>query len=395
MKEKNNLHLEKVSITGFRTIQNLKVKLHPDLNIIIGKNGTGKTNFCEVLYNALTFNSYIKLRFKCNFTIFYEDDRGIDITIQNDTNKESLILRTKNISGIYKNKKYQHLSNPINLHHFSKVLGYSYNTIYIKHGIPSHYDSIGEPLNFTIDHNIFSEELMALVFDQDSLLLKELVVNILTRETFPEDDINIENLEKALSNFEKKTLTIKPHLVQYSNIQDFRLNKNSTIQIDEKQELFHVKNLFFEFQVNDQWLSFEHLSSGTQRMFYIISEIAINSTMAFYDTMQFTNKENNKIIILEEPELGLHPHQLNKLLQFIKEFSKQHQFIITTHSPQVLDMLEPDEVNRILISRIKDGKTKLVKLKAAEIRKAQKYMQEELFLSDYWKYSDLEKEEEA
>jgi len=102
--------------------------------------------------------------------------------------------------------------------------------------------------------------------------------------------------------------------------------------------------------------------------------------------------DNNElpIILLEEPELGIHPHQLHQLMQFIKEQSREKQIILTTHSPQVLDVLEPDELDRVIICHYDSKKgTQLRHLTEKEINKAKKYMKDD-FLSDYWRFSNLE-----
>ena len=82
---------------------------------------------------------------------------------------------------------------------------------------------------------------------------------------------------------------------------------------------------------------------------------------------------------------------MHKLLQFIREQSREKQIILTTHSPQVLDILEPDELDRIIIcSYDKEKGTQLNHLTQKQMDKAAKYMKEEAFLSDYWRFSDLE-----
>ncbi|RZK13568.1 MAG: ATP-binding protein, partial [Hymenobacter sp.] len=93
----------------------------------------------------------------------------------------------------------------------------------------------------------------------------------------------------------------------------------------------------------------------------------------------------------EEPELGIHPHQLHLLLNFLREQSEKHQLIITTHSPQVLDMLREDELDRITICELHKTKgTQFRKLKKTQQDDARRYMREVGFLSDYWRLGDLE-----
>jgi predicted ATP-dependent endonuclease of OLD family len=83
-------------------------------------------------------------------------------------------------------------------------------------------------------------------------------------------------------------------------------------------------------------------------------------------------------------------------MDFIQEQSESKQIILTTHSPQVLNILDPDDLDRIIISRYdKEKGTQLYHLTEEEIRHARSYMEAEgLFLSDFWVYSGFEREEE-
>ena len=50
------------------------------------------------------------------------------------------------------------------------------------------------------------------------------------------------------------------------------------------------------------------------------------------------------IIGIEEPELTVHPGALPLLMDYLRQASKQSQVIITTHSPEFLDLVKPHEV---------------------------------------------------
>jgi len=52
----NNLFLENIVIDQFRTISKLKFSPNKDLNIIIGENGTGKSNLLAAIKKALNFD---------------------------------------------------------------------------------------------------------------------------------------------------------------------------------------------------------------------------------------------------------------------------------------------------------------------------------------------------
>ena len=146
--------------------------------------------------------------------------------------------------------------------------------------------------------------------------------------------------------------------------------------INVYEDLESIENIYFEFYINNQWVPWSYLSDGTKRIFYLITEV--------------TALRNNGVALIEEPELGVHPHQLHLLTQFLKEQSESKQIIITTHSPQVLNVLDADELNRIIIAEMIDNGTQLKHLDERRIEKARSYMRDEAYLSDYWLHSDLE-----
>jgi predicted ATPase len=65
-----------------------------------------------------------------------------------------------------------------------------------------------------------------------------------------------------------------------------------------------------------------------------------------------------RLVLIEEPENGIHPKRLRDLLSIIRDLVKEQnysQVIMTTHSPYVLDLFEPEEVT--LCQRKQDGST--------------------------------------
>ncbi len=79
------------------------------------------------------------------------------------------------------------------------------------------------------------------------------------------------------------------------------------------------------------------------------------------------------------------------------DFWKRDKQIIATHSPQVLNVLRTNELDRIIVVRYeKDNGTKMSHLTEEEQEHARTYMEAGgLDLSDYWVHSSLEKETES
>ncbi len=70
-----------------------------------------------------------------------------------------------------------------------------------------------------------------------------------------------------------------------------------------------------------------------------------------------------EVIALEEPELTVHPGVLPLIADAIKEVSDSRQVLVTTHSPELLDQFDPDQVIAV---EYEDGATRARPLAAAQ-----------------------------
>jgi predicted ATPase len=60
-------------------------------------------------------------------------------------------------------------------------------------------------------------------------------------------------------------------------------------------------------------------------------------------------------VVIDEPELGLHPYAISILADLIKSASERTQVIISTQSPTLLDYFDPDEI--VVVNRKQSGST--------------------------------------
>ena len=65
------------------------------------------------------------------------------------------------------------------------------------------------------------------------------------------------------------------------------------------------------------------------------------------------------IILIDEPELGLHPYAITMLASLIKQASVHTQVILSTQSAPLLDHFEPEDV---LVAKLVEGGTQLTRL---------------------------------
>jgi predicted ATPase len=69
-------------------------------------------------------------------------------------------------------------------------------------------------------------------------------------------------------------------------------------------------------------------------------------------------------VLIDEPELGLHPYAISILADLIKSASQRTQLIVSTQSPTLLDYFEPADV--VVVNRVQ-GRSVLTRLDAEEL----------------------------
>ncbi len=396
---KNKIYLSKIKMKNYKSIKNLEIDFHPDLNIIIGKNGSGKTNVLKLAYMSLRsiFNDV-------------ENDFETEIEIKDKDSLFQLHSAKKNkpieLEDILRSEKRDDYSVQLNIfdnennlkkeiNEIDSIQGKLYGlSILIGHGLPKgHLYFFEEPFSFNFSKRDANEikEVIRDGHTPDFIRSFAIHYHFFYLSRYGEF-ITKEIIRNDIYDFLNKNyrLNFKHILSKFSEIEDVRLNKGLFVNEVDK-ETFSVKNIYFEFKIHNKWLPFSYLSDGLQRTVIILSEIAFEQIQ---DNERYKEERailRQKIILLEEPELGIHPHFLFKLMTFLKEAGQKYQIILSTHSPEILDHLNKDELDRIIICTNKDDYgTRLKHLSETEIKEAQDYM-EDLDLSDYWKHADLER----
>ena len=391
--------LSEVHLKGYKSIRNSIVKLNKGLNIIIGPNGSGKSNFLDGLLNVGKY----KIEGKINgvFSYFDRDEILWEYRIKSEnyeliseeepTQKIKETLK-ENAIFIIKNRVFE-LSKgryPKDVGRLSEILKF----LKISFGIPKgEIKLLNLNYNFSFDFNPKNTQMISYNFafpkNEFERILISYVKDLFVAYIKGKPKNNFKNLNTDISDntFFKKYSKhqfnyLISNLKKVSPIKNIKISEGYSSSLNkgerkgnQKLNLGFIKLLFL---VNNDWLNWNQLSDGTKRLFYIIVMLSENRPYLKY--------------LIEEPELGVHPDQLFKLMDFIKEKSKTNQIILTTHSPQVLNILNEDELDRIIITKYtKRSGTKMRHLSEEEIKNAKSVMNDEgLFLSDYWVHLNLE-----
>ena len=123
-------------------------------------------------------------------------------------------------------------------------------------------------------------------------------------------------------------------------------------------------NLRWRQKGSDYPLKPRHLSDGTLRFICL--------------TTALLQPDPPSTILIDEPELGLHPYAIEILAELIQATSKNTQIIVSTQSPALVDYFEPEDI--IVVNR-KNGASVFERLNKRELSS----WLEDYSLGDLWR----------
>ncbi|TND08771.1 MAG: ATPase [Bacteroidetes bacterium] len=396
-------YLKKAVLDRGKSIRHAEIDLLSGLNVVIGKNGSGKTNFLNFLTTAISSNFHV---LEGEFSELIFANNGVDFSMRvtkeiaiHSSGVASFPSPIVNKELIINGKSF----NPQRNSEYLDVLEQNKSVFfdnYIQYGVPEKFLLFKDPYSFSIDYqekqstnlsNLYSSIPNQL--SSATIILNSLFISLTKLTERPKE----KNISEILNKIQSKFITpIESNLRLITNIEEVRISPNLNFYYEHNAKLI-INNLFFEYKIDDNWLPYSSLSDGTRRVLYLVFETQIMSFVkAGVQEMMIDEIPNKDIfkpegilIFIEEPELGLHPHQLHKLMEFLKEQSESKQIILTTHSPQVLDILGPDELERIIICEYDHEKgTQLRHMTEEEMERARNYMKK-MYLSDFWRFTDF------
>lgn len=398
--DKHPVYIKKATVEGYRSLRYADLEFKRGLNLIIGTNGSGKTNLLRILSPFVRGIFDSEARFaKC--TVDLEGKHVYSIIMDSVANGS---LESKNLAEEQQQPGLKLLIDGQVV--IDPLLGLDWFELmhevedrediivvehFIEHGLPRVLGLWSAPMNSTVplkEKGLISPlELSRLIAFGTKDFLGTSFLNYFRASL--RRDRNVLKVGEFDAFVKKKSedlaAVLREMLKKYSPVTDIRLYPDTIFSYSEESNEYSIRNLIFEFYSEGSWKTFEQLSDGSKRIVHILSELA-----NYYGTER-SMVSFNEIIFIEEPELGIHPHLLYQLMLFLKEEALTKQVIITTHSPLVLDILDRDELDRINICYHDSEKGTLLRhLSKEEIEKAIGYMDEVGYLSQYWLRSDLE-----
>ena len=123
------------------------------------------------------------------------------------------------------------------------------------------------------------------------------------------------------------------------------------------QHVRRVLPVFDRFQVDESYgkVSLRWKASGTDKTFG--AHLTSDGSLRFFALVTLLNLPSGMlpdVLLLDEPELGLHPAAIALVGSMIKSLAKDRQIIVATQSPLLVDVFDLDD---IVVLELRDGRT--------------------------------------
>lgn len=328
-------YIEYIQFPYFRNLEkNTRITFDFPLTVFVGQNGSGKSSTLHALYGAPKRNTPFEFWFSTavdpiqevseggdrhSFFYVYKDERGNELEVL----KQRILKRN--------NPDYWETARP----------NFSYGMQRLPEG------SRNEPIEKNVMYIDFRSELSA--FDKYFYFKT------------PNRSARIKNKQDYLRKY---SFFLKRIFDQSEKIiTRYREIKNDALRIISIDELNTISNILgkpftggkiVRHKLFDEWgysVLFETSNYSYSEAFAGSGEIAVVKLV-----IEVLNAEKYSLVLLDEPEVSLHPGAQKRLKQFLLEEirRKQLQIILSTHSPNIIEDLPSNAIK--VFSQLPSGK---------------------------------------
>ncbi len=342
-----------IDIKGYKSIKDVHIELKP-INILIGANGSGKSNFLsffdflnalferklnsfasargidKILHKGIKVTQDLKFKIGIDNTSYTVEIKNVNYSLHlhlEQTSQNNEIIFIQDDKQKFSGEAHLRIMPEFKAQGIKKYLS----------GIKKyHFHDTGKQSPFQVESNI----------EKDVHFLYE-------------DGRNIAAFLFKLREDHHKTYNIIIEIIQSvaPYFSDFYLEPNANGNV----------RLFWKDMKSDTIYSANDFSDGTLRF------IAL--------TTVFMQPKLPSALIIDEPELGLHPFAISKLAGLIQSAaSKDCQIIIATQSPELISHFKPEDI--ITVDQI-GGESQFKRLNSSDLD----VWLEDYSIDDLWKRS--------
>ncbi len=324
--------LKRIQIEGFKSIRSSTIQLRP-LNVLIGANGAGKSNFISFFkfLNQIT-----------------SGDLGYWINTFAGGANSILHLGGKVTSKV---KSSLHFQGNGNLFTYNFLLSHAPATdgfVFSEEQIIYRADTTKVEQKIPFKAGDSESKLRIIAFSKNEAGIKAREVRDFLAGIRPYQFQDTSENARV-----KQTTSVDDNLFLKSDAG----NLASVLLLIKTQYPMHYQRIITTIRLSAPFFRDFVLEPNGQNIRLRYSEFGSDTTYGAHQisdgTLRFMAlmtlllqplERMPSVIIIDEPELGLHPHALETLLSVMRSVSENRQIIVSTQSVALVDRLEPEEV---------------------------------------------------
>jgi predicted ATP-binding protein involved in virulence len=360
------MKLESITLKNYRLFSDLTCTLHPELTVIVANNGGGKTSLLDAI--RVAFGTYLSA---------FPAGKGIGIKIpdvrKEKTKEELLIMAQVFPAEILASGK---LTGSDKVTSWSRALNTSKSGTTIKDA--RELKELGDKLLQTGTDTSDQTNWPLLAYYGTGRLWsqKKLTTGKMFSSGFNSRSAGyMDCMEPASSSkYFEEWFGYAYRAITQSKIRFMEANPNATPQeviahqsaysplVSAVQEAVDIvlapsgwRSLWYSetekevVAVHDQFgrLTVGQLSDGIRNSLGLVSDIAFRAVQLNPHLGSKAAKETRGIVLIDEVDMHLHPSWQQTILTNLRDAFPQIQFIVTTHSPQVLSTVRRENIRVI------------------------------------------------
>jgi len=409
----SKMKITSITIKNYRSCINTEFAPNPELTVLIGPNGSGKTNVLSAirLLPALMsirprhLSSQELLGSASELKVVFDVD-GISVTygakiqiVTNEKNQNEILTANESwympaitgrkrkigipssfLADLFQEAALPHWQTAKRHAHFTEFLieaGISPETLPVLEKIIRYISRI----SYYSASQFTNPGSSPISFEVEGDNKRRIGISITGHKRFL-FDLYQERRNKS-ENYNQYYQLIGPDGINLIEEIDFNeiqtSSSNYSVMTGGKVVMKEKTNLLVvpSFKIYGNVLSPSQLSEGTFKtlalIFYLVTD-------------------RSSILMIEEPEVCVHHGLLSSVIELISIYAKEKQIFISTHSDSVLDKVKVDNVFQV--RRTLESGTNVYsirkRMRAQELSALKNYLLNDGSLGEYWKHGNLE-----
>ncbi|WP_373082285.1 AAA family ATPase [Fusobacterium animalis] len=320
------MKIEKVHIKNVKGIKNLELSFKKDnkildLIVLAGVNGSGKTTILEAIKDFFN-NKYLNFnkpeKSNVNLDIFFEDFEKKQIE---EAEKSSI-------------DNYEHKLQDF----FSALQSYEYNRKnngeYYSYLIAKFFENPPKIIYVPAENKFEEIQTYSTTLSKEYKFINTINSNV------------IRDIPSYIATRRNYLATIE---------EDLTMKEITNKVVNEINGIFDILELDVKlkgFSKNEKTMPVFENSAGEE---FDINDLSSGEKQLFLRTLSIKMLEpKNSIILIDEPELSLHPKWQQRIIEVYKKIGENNQIIVATHSPHILGSVSNENI--FILYRNENGK---------------------------------------